>query len=132
MAEGSGLSSLSASQAFDNLYYLERAAEVMVKARSMHLELEVISNEVSPTGLSQNFFIKLNVLWLVAQVRKRATQSLMSMPPHSLLQKLHVAPCDCNCILLPCVPTSQLGSQFQRSLANWVWELTMTGSSDDT
>lgn len=33
-------------QAFDNLYYLERAAEVIVKARSMNLELEVISDEV--------------------------------------------------------------------------------------
>ena len=38
-------------QAFDNLYYLERAAEVTVKARSMHMELEVIGSEVRPNVL---------------------------------------------------------------------------------
>ena len=36
-------------QAFDYLYYLERAAEVIVKARSTGMPLRVLSDEVSPS-----------------------------------------------------------------------------------
>lgn len=46
-------------QAFDNLYYLERAAEVIVKARSMHEELEVISDEVRYSEILDYFSICL-------------------------------------------------------------------------
>ncbi|KAK9826699.1 hypothetical protein WJX74_010736 [Apatococcus lobatus] len=44
----------SIAEALDNLYYLERAAEVVVKARSMQMELDVISNKVAE-GFKRKF-----------------------------------------------------------------------------